>query len=221
LRFALIASLTIHFIVFGYFLIGERRGTADAYPKITTVDLVSLPPISKGTPGGAQQVGDLPKAKQRQIIPETPSGAHMTDLQNKKKPKRERSPEEIAKANKKPGQGEQGEGLPEGVVYGSEFGDVSLEGGAFETPTYLNILFAKIKNRWDNPYQSGDKISCIIYFTIERTGNIADATIEQSSGISAFDQSALRAVLSASPPPLPIEYSGTQLGIHLEFQFLR
>jgi periplasmic protein TonB len=220
LRNAVIASLAIHIFVFSYFIIGERRGKADAYPKIMSVDLVSLPPMSKGTPDGAQQIGDMPKAKQRKIIPENPNNAHMTEVQKNKKPARQQTPEELEKANKKPGKSNLGAGMPEGVTYGSEFGNASLEGGSFETPTYINILFAKIKGRWDNPYQGGEKITCVIYFTIERAGNISDGTIEKSSGIAAFDQSALRAVLSASPPPLPIEFTGNQLGIHLEFQFL-
>lgn len=220
MRNAIIASLTIHFLVFAYFVIGEHRGKSEAYPKIMVVDLVSLPPIAKGIPDGAQQTGQLSKVKQRPIIPENPAGAHISEIQKNKKPARERTPQEMEKASKKPGESRETEGLPQGVNFGSEFGDVSLEGGRFETPTYLNILFAKIKGRWDNPYQGIEKITCVIYFTIERNGNIADATIEKSSGVAAFDQSALRAALSASPPPLPLEYSGNQLGIHLEFQFL-
>ena len=51
-------------------------------------------------------------------------------------------------------------------------------------------------------------------------GDVVDVTIELSSGVAAFDQSALRAVLSSSPPPLPLEYTGNQLGIHLQFQYL-
>jgi TonB family protein len=220
LKNAIVASLAIHFLVFAYFIIGEHRGKSEAYPKIMTVDLISMPPIARGIENGAQQVGELKKAKQRQIVPENPTSTHMSEIQKNKKPARQRTPEELEKANKKPGESKLREGLPQGIAFGSEFGDVSLEGGKFETPTYLNILFAKIKGRWDNPYQGIEKITCVIYFTIERGGNIADATIEKSSGIAAFDQSALRAALSASPPPLPIEYSGNQLGIHLEFQFL-
>jgi len=97
---------------------------------------------------------------------------------------------------------------------------VQLEGASFETPTYLNILFAKIKYRWDNPFQGIEKIACTIYFTILRNGDVVDVAIELSSGVAAFDQSALRAVLSSSPPPLPLEYTGNQLGIHLQFQYI-
>jgi TonB family protein len=220
LRNAIIASLAIHILVFCYFIIGEHRGKADAYPKIMSVDLLSLPPMARGSSESGQQAGETAKAKQRPIIPEKSQNAHMTEVQKNKKPARQQTPKELEKAAQKPGKNKLGAGMPEGVTYGSEFGDASLEGGSFETPTYINILFAKIKGRWDNPYQGGEKITCVIYFTIERAGNISDATIENSSGIAPFDQSALRAVLSASPPPLPIEYSGNQLGIHLEFQFL-
>ena len=219
MRFAVMASLFIHLAIFGYFVIGEGRQKSSAYPRITTVDLVSLPPVSRGAPDGSVNSGRPQQSKAKTRPQEKISGAHMTEIQKNKKPARNKPPEPEPVAQK-PGESAKQPGLPQGVVYGSEFGDVSLEGGAFETPTYLNILFAKIKRKWDNPFQGADKISCIIYFTIEKGGAISEATIEQSSGIAAFDQSALRAVLSAHPPPLPLEYSGTQLGIHLEFQFL-
>ena len=63
-------------------------------------------------------------------------------------------------------------------------------------------------------------MTCTIYFTVLRNGHIIDAAVESPSGIAAFDQSALRAVMSSKPPPLPLEYTGNQLGIHLQFQYL-
>ncbi len=216
---ALIVSLFLHAALFGYFIIGGNRGTEAAYPKIMSVDLVSMPSMAKGVEGGSEDFGKPEQTKPKTKVAEPPKTAHMTEVQKNKKPARQQKPQDTPPSGKaadsraKPG-------LPQGVDYGSEFGDVSVEGGSFETPTYLNILFAKIKNRWDNPFQGSDKIACVIYFTIEKGGAISDATIEMSSGIAAFDQSALRAVLNSSPPPLPLEYSGTQLGIHLQFQFL-
>jgi len=218
MRFAILVSILLHLSVFGYFIIGEHRGQAEAYPKIMVVDLVS-PPISKGMPEGSTDAGRPQQTKPKTKIEQTPPGAHMSEVNKAKKPARQQKPLETPKTGKA-AESRDKPGLPQGVIYGSEFGDVNLEGGQFETPTYLNILFAKIKNRWDNPFQGSEKIACVIYFTVEKGGAISDATIEQSSGIAAFDQSALRAVLSASPPPLPLEYSGNQLGIHLEFQFM-
>jgi TonB family protein len=218
-RKAIIVSVLLHLSLFGYLIIGGHRSQAEAYPKITMVDLVSLPPMAKGVEGGSEDFGRPQQTKPKTKVAEPPQASHMTEVQPNKKPARQQKPQDTPKAGK-PAESRDKPGLPQGLNYGSEFGDVSVEGGQFETPTYLNILFAKIKNRWDNPFQGSDKIACVIYFTIEKGGAISDATIEMSSGIAAFDQSALRAVLNASPPPLPLEYSGTQLGIHLQFQFL-
>lgn len=235
MNYAIIASLVLHLLAFSYFLWGEGHPQKNAYPKIMTVDLVSLPPISRGisagteTPGSPESGAAKPKAQTKvEQKPETP---HLAQVENRKKQSTKKPPKPQTKAEKAdkeiktdpktpPGEDKERFGLPQGVETGSEFGSVRLEGASFETPTYLNIVFAKIKNRWDNPYQSTEKTACVVYFTILQNGGIVDAIIEQSSGIPAFDQSALRAVMSANPPPLPLEYSGNQLGIHLQFQFL-
>jgi TonB family protein len=44
--------------------------------------------------------------------------------------------------------------------------------------------------------------------------------IEKSSGYAFFDQTALRALLSATPlPPLPAGYTDQYLGVHFGFEF--
>ncbi len=234
MTYAVVISFILHLVIFTYMIVGGEPGTKKAYPRIMTVDLVSMPPISKGTITGAETRGSPPpeKAKTRiqSKVEQQSKAPHVAEVIKKKRPAKKR-PEpktktEIDEEGSKPndltitGVDEENFGLPEGVEFGSEFGAVQLEGAAFETPTYLNILFAKIKYRWDNPFQGTEKVSCIIYFSILRNGNIIDAAVEQSSGIAAFDQSALRAVFLSKPPPLPLEYTGNSLGIHLEFQYL-
>ncbi len=236
MNYALVISLVLHMAVFSYLFLGEKRPQKEAYPKIMSVDLVSLPPISRGvttgaeTPGSPQTVETKPKAQTK--VEETPKTPHVAEVNKQKKtnPKKPapkpKTAAEKADTEKKTdnsaqaGANEERYGLPQGVDFGSEFGTVKLEGASFETPTYLNILFGKIKYNWDNPYQGADKVVCTIYFTVLRKGNVVDAIIEKSSGIAAFDQSALRAVMSSNPPPLPLEYAGNQLGIHLQFQYL-
>ncbi|HEY3170786.1 MAG TPA: TonB family protein, partial [Thermoanaerobaculia bacterium] len=62
-------------------------------------------------------------------------------------------------------------------------------------------------------------VSPVVHFKIEKDGTISDATVERSSGLPFVDRAALRAVISSSPlPPLPVEYGGTQLGVHLKFE---
>jgi len=197
-----------------------------------SVDLVSLPPVSRGAPSVVEKPGseaEAVKAKLQSKVETKPETPHVAEVEAQKKTPTKKSqvqPRTQVKESKSAaktdaaGAGAEKLGLPEGVEMGSEFGAAKVEGGTFETPTYLNILFAKIKYRWENPFEGQEKTSCVIYFSIMRNGSIIDATIEQSSGIAAFDQSALRAVLSSRPPPLPLEYTGEQLGVHLEFQYL-
>jgi TonB family protein len=111
-------------------------------------------------------------------------------------------------------------GLPEGVDLGSEFGFARLDATGFDSPYYLNVLFGKIRNQWENPFEGPDTVQCTIYFVISRDGKIIDSAIEKPSGISAYDQAALRAVLSSRPPPLPGQFGSDELGIHLEFQYI-
>lgn len=234
MTYAVLISFVLHLALFTFLLVGGNHGPQNAYPRIMTVDLVSLPPISRGTPSGTETPGlaEATKAKAQTKVEAESKNTHLAEIEKQKRqPTKKPKPKPAVAAKKdenakkpqdesKQGIPEPDYGLPEGVDIGSEFGTVQLEGADFETPTYLNILFAKIKNRWDNPFEGVEKIVCTIYFTILRNGDIVDAAVEQSSGVTAFDQSALRAVLSSKPPPLPLEYSGEQLGIHLQFQYL-
>ena len=59
----------------------------------------------------------------------------------------------------------------------------------------------------------------MVRFQVERDGTVTEPEIEVSSGLSFVDRAALRAVIAASPlPPLPPEYSGSRLGVHLIFE---
>ncbi len=58
-----------------------------------------------------------------------------------------------------------------------------------------------------------------VFFKIYRNGQISDLKVENSSGIQALDLSALRAIQTSAPfPPLPSEYDGQYLGLHLIFE---
>ena len=136
------------------------------------------------------------------------------------------------------GQGQAGAGGP---GYGLRFGmgsggsgTGSGAGGGSEEPFgvsgfpfmyYLQFLSDKISSSWFtslvDPGVSG-QFQTQVYFKIYRNGQVADLKVEVSSGIPAFDLSALRAIQTASPfAPLPSEYDGQYLGIHLIFEHAR
>ena len=100
-------------------------------------------------------------------------------------------------------------------------GNVGVSGAAFDSDFqfsyYVERMLVSIGMNWFKPAQAGT-VSPVIHFKIERDGTVSDATVERSSGLPFVDRAALRAVISSSPlPPLPAEYSGSQLGVHLKF----
>src|SRR4030065_756548 len=83
---------------------------------------------------------------------------------------------------------------------------------------YLNIITDRVSSNWFSslvvPGVSGS-FQTVIYFRIEKRGQIADIKIEQASGVTPLDLSAVRAVKPSAPfPPLPREYGEDYLGIH-------
>jgi TonB family protein len=193
------------------------------YPPVITVRLASPPP-ARGVEKPA--VAKTENKKPSKIIKktETPkTDTRVAEVNKRKKPARKKTetkqaPQTQTEAAKT--QTQEKQGLPEGVDLGSEFGSASLDIAGFDSPYYLNIVFSKIRRSWDNPVAGGDTVSCIIYFVIDRQGKISDSAIENSSGWSAYDQAALRAVLGSKPPPLPNQFGSEELGIHLEFRYI-
>ncbi|HER43214.1 MAG TPA: TonB C-terminal domain-containing protein, partial [Candidatus Eisenbacteria bacterium] len=61
-------------------------------------------------------------------------------------------------------------------------------------------------------------LTCLVFFRLRRDGRVDDVRIEQGSGNTYFDRSAMRAVRSAAPfPPLPRAFTDDYLGIHFTF----
>jgi TonB family protein len=90
---------------------------------------------------------------------------------------------------------------------------------------YLQFLSDKISTSWFtslvDPGVSG-VFQTQVYFKVFRNGQVGDLKVEVSSGVPAFDLSALRAIQTASPfAPLPSEYDGQYLGVHLIFEHSR
>lgn len=133
------------------------------------------------------------------------------------------------------------QGSTGGAGYGLRFGTGAGGGGTgggtgggagepfgvsgFPFSYYLQFVSDKISSSWFtslvDPGVSG-QFQTQVYFKIYRNGQVADLKVEVSSGVPAFDLSALRAVQTASPfAPLPSEYDGQYLGIHLIFEHSR
>ena len=88
---------------------------------------------------------------------------------------------------------------------------------------YFQALLRKIAEYWEPPPGSwGDEVAAMVRFTVLRDGSVPPVSVEEPSGLSVFDASAMRAVTRAAPlPPLPQEYQGEQIVFHLRFVYSR
>jgi TonB family protein len=93
--------------------------------------------------------------------------------------------------------------------------------GDFQWAYYLASVRNKIGAQWvPPPGLQGRQARATLYFRIHRDGQITSAGLESPSGMTFFDQTAMRALLAATPlPPLPAGYRNEWLGVHLGFEF--
>jgi TonB family protein len=116
-------------------------------------------------------------------------------------------------------------GIGSGPGSGSGIGsELSSQIGLSNFPYtyYLQTIHGKISGNWYtsqiSPGITGN-FHTTVYFKIFRNGEISTLEIQERSGIRSLDLSALRAIQSSAPfPPLPNDYEGDFLGIHLIFE---
>ena len=90
--------------------------------------------------------------------------------------------------------------------------------GDFRFAYYLAALRNKIASRWVPPQGMSGPVKAVIRFRVGRDGQVTLTEVEASSGYAFYDQTTLRALLSATPlPPLPAGYTDEYLGVHFEF----
>lgn len=109
----------------------------------------------------------------------------------------------------------------ESPVAGPGLGDVRLDTSDFPFAYYLTALRNKLSQHWTPaPLPPGTAARAVtVYFRVQADGRVTDAAVKSPSGNGFFDRAALRAVLNASPlSPLPREFPGPSLGVHLEFK---
>ncbi|MCK5738071.1 TonB C-terminal domain-containing protein, partial [bacterium] len=104
------------------------------------------------------------------------------------------------------------------VGNGAQF---SIERADFPSPYYLNLLRTRIQKKWRPPPRRNRSIQAIVSFRILRSGRFMDVGLARVSGNGMFDLAAQRAIHAAGPlPPLPANFSGPYLTVHIEFEGL-
>jgi protein TonB len=120
------------------------------------------------------------------------------------------APAAVSPMFEKPGSG--GVGVGPNSTFGNRFG------------AYADLVIKRVTEKW----QTGGLGSMhsaplvVVTFDILRDGSIRNAKVEQGSGNSTLDYSALRAVMDAAPfPGLPADYGQSQANVELRFQLQR
>jgi len=199
-----LGSLAVHFIIIIFIvLLSSSSARVKGYPTVYRVNLVGLPKASAAT---VTEVKTL-KAKEKGVAFKPVKKATQKEISPDKQVLEDLKKEEAEKSTKE--ESKAGEGISSAV----------LEGKGLENSYYVDLMLQKIKESWRNPVRGG-LLKATVYFKILRNGEIINAEIEVPSGVSIFDQSAVRAVISASPlPPLPSQFTSEYLGVHLEFEY--
>lgn len=226
-----IISLILHLGFFSMILFfGYPTRRVEGYPRIYQVGLVSLPRA-----GGVKKISGEEATVSKGTIPKkAEEGIAMKEIKKVEKPKKTEkvtkkkeeklgSGKDQIKKEEEPKAEQIGEGgYGTGELIGEGVGSAELEGVGFGSNYYVDVMRVRIAEYWRNPIRGATSIIRVtIYFKIKRNGGIFDAFIEKTSGLELFDQAALRSVLSADPlPPLPSEYTGEELGVHLEFEYI-
>jgi TonB family protein len=182
---------------------GTLRGGAVRAAAEPQKPKIAKPP-EEAPPPPTEKAVLLPAKEKPKAVPPAPSS-----------PSARKTSENPAPASAESGRGEPG---PTGA--GGSFG---VSGATFDQPNfnysyYIERMLVTIGTNWFKPALSVST-SPIIRFRISRDGSISEAEVERTSGMPFVDRAALRAVLASTPlPPLPSEFGGDHLGVHLIFE---
>lgn len=219
-------------VVHGLVLVGvvsyaaKIRGPRFKGP-VYTVNLVEIPRGTKAAAMGlAPPVRKTLKAPSRESL-EAPSERSLK-LPSKEKLKRPSKLEETTRSEAPAPERTKAAPKKKTLVAtarpgGTTRGTLSLDAASFPFTYYLRAVEQKISGAWDpvvHGIPAGEVRQVVIAFRIMRDGSVEKPIVEKSSGLSFFDQSALRAVIRAAPlPPLPEAFPDDSLGIHFGFHY--
>jgi TonB family protein len=216
-RSAVIGSAVVHLaLTAALFVVRTSRTILVPGPDVVQVSLVDA--------SLAQQPAPVPPAP---APPERPAPAEERGVRiEKPKPKpRERAerPPEPAPARKEMPEPQSTAArvvLPYADVGGGMRGQVAVDDKNFEFAYYLQQVRVMIARNWAPPAGVPAGTRAEVYFRVGRDGSLTAPRLETSSGNDYFDQTAQRAVIvTGHLPPLPLGYSGADLGIHFGFEY--
>lgn len=235
LRGATIVSVLLH-AALGLPLFFVVTGEPTSTQRPVRVKLQSVQPAQRAAaPAPAAPIPQLPVPvipiqqeplpKLTEIKPEEPPKPKTSEIdksmfgRSTEKPTTEEKPDKAVPGKPEPeaAQSPPAPVAPTIAVAGGSASVASFDGVEFPFPLYVDRMLSLIARRWFRPGSAPGE-PATIHFVIRRDGKVASVEVTTSSGNSNFDRAARRAVMEASPlPPLPFEYLGTDLGVHLQF----
>ena len=213
MRASVVGSGCVHLAVLIVLLVAPRARTivvpGPEVVQVALVDPAPIPPVSPPIPPPEEPV------KAPEIKPTEEAGVKVTPPKRVHKPVEKPSePAPAPAATELPSAPAGNAGLR---------GDLVVDSADFEFTYYLLLIRDRVAQNWSPPaglVTAGKPVRVIVYFKIGRAGEVTDARIETGSSIEFFDRSALRAVTISEPlPPLPLGFSGSDLGVHFGFEY--
>jgi TonB family protein len=199
----------------------EKLGETAVPQRETLRDLTTPQKLQQESPSSLRHPVEKPKRER------TPPAEKKAMIQKTQKPS-EKSASKTSEGTGSGAESGSGTGVRLGIGSGPGGGGwgsgLSSQIGLSNFPFtyYLQTIHGKIAGNWYtsqiSPGVTGD-FHTTVYFKIFRNGDISTLEIRERSGIRSLDLSALRAIQSSAPfPPLPNDYEGDFLGIHLIFE---
>ena len=215
MRGSVLGSGVVHLVLLVVLLV-VRAPVSMIVPGPDVVQVALLDPSAMPAPQPAPPPPPEPR-EQEKIAPVEEEGVK---LEPKKPPK----PKAEEKPVEKPRPATPSAALPSAPAGAAGLkGEVSVDGGDFEFTYYLVLVRNKIASNWAPPAglaTSGNPVRSVVYFKIQRNGNLSAVRMETGSGIEFFDRSTERAVVLSNPlPPLPLGFGGSELGVHFGFEW--
>lgn len=210
----LLVSIAGHLILAAILLIVRpTSGTFRGNPDIMTVSFAEFTPTEMASKA---QTSNQPFTTPKPLADEKVNEPVKLDSPDKKEKLSQEEPKKDKGSNESKG----GIDVSSKVGAGSSTAEGDNIGGA-NLPYNLGLVLSVIERSWRNPVTSQTAIFCTIYCKIDRSGSlIGEPTIEKSSGIAVFDQSAVYAIKRAGQfPPFPTDFEYDFIGLHLDFEY--
>jgi len=211
-------TLVVHALFFSVLYFGVNWSAQQ--PEGMQVDLWESLPEAENTPAPGAPPQKVESAKPQEAEKIAPPVQADIDLTEKKKPK----PKEVVKTEpkKKPvSKAERRQSLAELEALGDmdekkdrakRTAQMAARGAAItsEVEKYIGLIKAKIKHNIVLPPDVADDAVAEFVVTLLPDGSVLEAKLRKSSGNSAYDDAAARAIKKAEPLPLPQDETARQ-----------